>query len=101
MKNLKKIKKIFIAGKPYAITWTDEFVMGKNTGTGYGAYQKIYISGDRPYESVLETLWHEIMHMVSEEGGLNLDEHQVQAIGSALCNIILSNFKIEPKPEIT
>lgn len=100
MKNLKKIKRVFIAGKPYEIIWTDEFIMGSHVGKSYGAYQKIYIAGDRPHESALETFLHEIMHMIDEENGLNLEERHIQAIGSAWCNVILTNFNMEPKPEI-
>ena len=108
MRNLKKIKRVFILGKPFKVIFCKE-----RTGDLYDLERKRYyvgrilmeeqrmsIADHLALEETFETIFHEAFHAADDLVGSDSEELYVKRMSAYLTAILLDNFKITPKQEI-
>jgi len=95
--NVKKIKSIKLFGKTYSVKFVDsnDRSMGGDDGRYCGRashdLQQILIREGMADEQTLDTLLHEIAHIIEVNLGLDLPEKKVTLWATALTDLLLSN----------
>ncbi len=95
--NVRKIKSIKLFGKTFSVKFADgeDWSMDGGTERYLGrcdhGNQVILIKDRLSNESCMDTLFHEIAHIVSIELGMDLPEDRVTQWATALTNLFLSN----------
>ena len=84
---------IQILGKPYSIKFEDNNSMGGMMGTSNASQQLIRINKDQSDANLLDTILHEMLHIIDRELGIGLEERDVQALAVGLYSC--SNIKVE------
>ena len=95
--NIKKIKSIKLFGKTYSVKFDDsnDRSMGGDDGRYCGRashdLQQILIREGMVNEQSLDTLLHEIAHIIEVNLGLELSEEKITLWATALTDLFLSN----------
>ena len=108
MKNLKKIKKVSILGKPFKITFCKErtgalcdednkrrYYVGRSDTEE----QRITIAKHLALEEMFETIFHEVFHAIEYYLQYDSEEAYVQRMSVGLAAFLLDNFKVTLKQE--
>lgn len=75
-----------ILGRPYTIRFVEGF-LADYMGRCNAAQAKIVIRSDMDAFAKRQTIMHEIIHAISEDCALRLEEYQVSAISNGLATI--------------
>lgn len=95
--NVNKIKSIKLFGKSYSVRFVEgnDRAMGgddeRYCGRAIHNAQQILIQSGMAEEQALDTLLHEIVHVISVNLGMSLSEKQVKLWATALTDLLLSN----------
>lgn len=79
--------KVYILGVPYEVE--RGYVIGKDLGCIDHVRQYITIDDDLEYDSVVETLLHEILHGIEYSFGLDLDDRIIGAMSRGLYSVLV------------
>ena len=101
MKSIKDISTVYIAGKPFDVTWVapedQHRELEDNLGKATWDLQQIWIRSNMPEGVSLEAFWHEVLHMIITDVDEELGESTVRRLANALTNVLLSTFNLEQK----
>lgn len=89
---------IKIGKNNYEILWTEEF-KHDDTQLGesrFGQVRQIIINKNQSIKEAVHTYWHEVIHAISEEYGVNMTEKQVIAFEKGLKHV----FDLFKKDEV-
>ena len=87
---------IQILGKPYEVRFEDDTSMGGMMGTSKASAQVIRINTNQADENTMDTILHEILHVIDRELGIGLEERDIQCLAVGLFSC--SNIEIgEPQ----
>jgi len=95
--NVKKIKSIKLFGKTYSVKFVDskDRSMGGDDGRYCGRAihdaQQILIRDGMASEQELDTLLHEVAHIIEVNLGMELPEEKITLWATALTDLFLSN----------
>ena len=76
--------RIMILGKPYKLEFVKPDFIADNMGTSNRRNQVIYVSTDQGKEQMVDTLLHEVIHVVNLELVLGLSEETVTRLAVGL-----------------
>ena len=106
MRNLKKIRRILILGKPFRVIFrkekTGELAKDRKQnrfylGTCNLDKQRIVIADHLAPEETLDTILHEAFHVLEFYMRYDSSEAYVQRMSTILTALLLDNFNITPK----
>ena len=109
MRDLKKIKRILILGKPFRVIFrkkeTRELVKDRKQkrfllGTCSVDEQRLVVADHMSIEETLDTILHEAFHVLESYMRYDSDELYVARMSTVLTAFLLDNFKIVLKKEM-
>lgn len=81
----------------YELLYTDDFKDGKTLGETRWDPKQIVLMNGRPDKETVHTVFHECIHAISYEYGVNMTETQVLAFEKALPDLIRLFQTVEGK----
>jgi len=87
------IKKLKYLGREIKVEYYKNHSNNVTMGVADTLTDTISLMADLPPDKRLETLFHELIHFVSEDFDLNLNESQVCTLSTVLYGIIKDNIK--------
>lgn len=91
---LKRPERIKIISKRFTIEWVDPGTGGipeESMGICDTYHQKIMVENDLKYDTEKETLFHEVLHAISDEMGLEFTEAHVAGAARGILAVLMDN----------
>lgn len=85
------IKSLTLFGKKVKVKTLSKSKMPEALGLCLYNDQEIHIRKGMPFETTVDTLIHECVHMVDHEMMIGLSEEQVTKLGTGIAHLLLSN----------
>ncbi|MGI0012932.1 MAG: hypothetical protein ACREBU_05745 [Nitrososphaera sp.] len=93
MKSRVPVPHVLVCGKTYAVRWFASSGEVTDLGRCVPRHQRLDLSPDQTLESMQDTLLHEVLHALSNELRLELEEGQVQRLAVGLLDVLWHNPK--------